>query len=979
MRESQGTAAGGGASGRLRIEVLGPVSVRCGTTSLDAGPVRRQAVLVALVLRRSGPVSYGQLLDDVWGTHPPETGHRVLPSYVFALRKALDPQGAGPKASVIRSGGGGYRFVLDTFELDIAELDAHTQAARRAKDAGDLATATDRFTAALALFRGEPLAGLPGPFAQGERHLLTTRRSALQAGRLECLVGLGRAGDTLDELAALTLSDPLNEPLSALRMRALYAVERQDEALKVFEATRVRLADELGVSPGTQLRRVHEAVLRRDDAFLLGPAPVRPARARRVVNDLPGAATQITGRTHELGKLTAPSPSGSVSVVTVDGTAGVGKTTLVLQAAHQLRSDYPDGSLYVNLQAYSEDRRSLAPERALRRLLRSLGEPSEEASDLDELTAAWRTATSSLRLLLVLDDAAGARQVGPLLPAGPGSRVLVTGRRRLADLDADLRITLEPLETGGSVALLGRLAGKERAEREPEALLELARLCDGLPLALRIVGARLQTRPTWTLAYMVDRMAGDEGRFGELSAGDRSVEAAFRLSYEQLPPGLRHGFRVLGIAPTAEVDRLGTAAMLGCPAAEAEEVLEGLVDASLLQQPGPGRYRLHDLVRTHARRLARTIPAEEASARAAVLRVYLDAGRIASDWGSDGFPTGPQPTGTAFSDWKEAEKWLDAAGAELPDVVTYAAALGETDHACWIAEALSDYLLRRGRYHECRAALETALALADEATDRRMAAALRSCMGMIDFYQGRFAEARTWFAAALRISRQAAQPREEARALTGLGATDLNSGRGEEAAGPLVTAVALAEAEGDRWLAGLSLGTLGMMYHVQGHNAAALDCLGRAYLHAEASDRPHLVSRALCGIADVQLALGRHDTARDMFRRAMDLIAQDDGLFQALLLTRLGTAEEGTGDADSALAHHHEALARHDLLDPVAEPQYYRLEMDIRCRLGQTYAATGRRREAREQFQAALAVPGAEAHIFEHARAEAGLLASGTA
>ncbi|MFC9862528.1 MULTISPECIES: AfsR/SARP family transcriptional regulator [unclassified Streptomyces] len=973
---SEGTLAGGRSTGRLRIDVLGPVSARRGTARLDIGPVRRQAVLATLVLSQGRTITREHLLDSVWGTRPPATGRRVLPSYVYPLRKALDPEGTIPKTSVIRGDGSGYRFVLDDTDLDTADLRAHTDAGRRARDAGDLATATDRFTAALALFTGEPLDGLPGPFAQAERQQLSQRRGALQAERLECLIRLGCPGDALDELAALTLSDPLNEPLSALRMRALYAVERQDEALKVFEAMRVRLADELGVSPGKQIRRVHEAVLRRDDAFLLDPAPARPARARRVVNDLPGAAAQLTGRTDELGRLTAPSPSGSVSVVTVDGTAGVGKTTLVLQAAHQLRSDYPDGSLYVNLQAYSEGRRSLAPQRALRRLLRSLGEPS----DLDELTAAWRTATSSLRLLLVLDDAVGARQVGPLLPAGPGSRVLVTGRRRLADLDADLRVTLEPLETGGSVSLLGRLAGKDRAEREPEALLELARLCDGLPLALRIVGARLQTRPTWTLAYMVERMAGDEGRLGELSAGDRSVEAAFRLSYEQLPPPLRHGFRVLGIAPTAEVDRLGTAAMLGCPAADAEEVLEGLVDASLLQQPGPGRYRLHDLVRTHARRLARTIPAEEIPARTAVLRLYLDAGRIASDWGPDGFPTGPQPTGTAFSDWKEAEKWLDAAGAELPDVVAYAVALGETDHACWIAEALSDYLLRRGRYHEYRSVLETALALADQTSDRRMAGALRNCMGAIDCYQGRFAEARTWFTAALRISRQGAQAREEAFALAGLGITNLGSDRNEEAALNLAAAVALAEAEGDRWVAGLSLGTLGMMHHRQGHNGAALDCLGRAYLHAEAGGRPLLVSRALCGIADVQLALGRHDAAKDLFRRALDLISQNfDRVLQALLLARLGSAEEGAGDVDGALAHHHEALARHSFLEPSTEPHYYALEMDIRCRLGQTYATAGRLREAHEQFRAALAVPGAETHALEHARAEAGLRASGTA
>ncbi|MFG3527433.1 BTAD domain-containing putative transcriptional regulator [Streptomyces sp. NPDC047917] len=936
--------------------------------------MRRQAVLVALVLRRSGPVTYEQLLDDVWGTHPPKSGHRVLPSYIFALRKALDLPGAGPKTSVIRSGGGGYRFVLDNLELDTAVLEAHTQAARRAKDAGDLATAADRFTAALALFRGEPLTGLPGPLARGERQLLTARRRSLQAGRLECLVGLGCACDTLDELATLTAADPLNEPLLGLRMRALYAVERQDEALKAFATMRVRLADELGVDPGQQLQRVHEAVLRREDAFLLGSTPARPARIRRVVNDLPGSVGHIDGRTHELNLLTAPAPSDTVSLTTVDGTAGVGKTTLVLHAARQLRTDYPDGCLHADLRAHSEEQQSLTPQRVLRRLLRTLGEPNSEAlSDLDELTAAWRTATSSLRLLLVLDDVANARQAAPLLPAGPGSRVLITSRRRLVELDTDLRITLEPLEASGAVSLLRHLVGHERADSEPEAMGELARLCDGLPLALRIVGARLQTRPTWTPAFLVERMAGDEGRLAELSAGDRSVEAAFSLSYDQLPQRLQRAFRTLGLVPTAEFDKLALAAMLGCPPDEAENVLEGLVDVSLLQQPGPGRYRFHDLVRVHARRLAQATPEEQAPARTALLRLYLDAGRLASDWGPGGFPTGPQPDDTPFSDWQHAERWLDTAGTELPDVVAHAAELGEADHACWIAEALADFFLRRGRYHECRATLETAFGCADEATDRRMAPALRSGMGMIDLYQGRFEEGRTWFATALYISRQNGEAREEARALAGLGAAAFNLGRGEEAIPQLTDALVLSERVDDRWLTGMTLSVLGTIHHHHGRIETALDCFGLAYTHAETSGRPNLLSQTLYCIGEVHLSQGRNREAYGMFRRALDQVAQSAPTFQhAHLLARLGTAQETT-DPDKALSLHHEALSLHEQLDPLKEPHYDRLEMDIRCRLGQTYATAGRLREGREQFLAALAIPGAESHVFEHARAESGL------
>ncbi|MGW6686391.1 NB-ARC domain-containing protein, partial [Streptomyces sp. NPDC054961] len=366
--------------------------------------------------------------------------------------------------------------------------------------------------------------------------------------------------------------------------------------------------------------------------------------------------------------MTTPWPSDSVSVVAVDGPAGVGKSALVARAAQRIRDRYPDGCLFVDLHAHSTARQKLSPQRVLRRLLRSTGVDDREVpNDLDELTAVWRSVTSSMRLLLVLDDALGVRQIRPLLPAGPGSTVIVAGRQRLAGLDADRRITVETLGSEDATRLIQHIVGQGRTDQEPEATRELVRMCDGLPLALRIAGTRLQTRPAWTLAYLVERMTGDEHVLGELSAGDRSVEAAFRLSYDQLSPAQQEGFRTLGLAPTVEFDLRVPAAMLGWSPQETEQVLEGLVDTSLLQQSRPGRYRLHDLVRVHARRLADATPAAAGAARTAALRLYVDAGRTASTWGSGAFSTGPQSGRAPFTDWRQAALWLDSAGAELVD------------------------------------------------------------------------------------------------------------------------------------------------------------------------------------------------------------------------------------------------------------------------------------------------------------------------
>ncbi|MFD9002040.1 BTAD domain-containing putative transcriptional regulator [Streptomyces sp. NPDC059582] len=952
---------------------------------MDLGPVRRQAVLAALVLRADTRVSHERLLDDLWEGQPPGSGHKVLPSHVHPLRKALDVTGAGPTESVIRSGKGWYRFVGHAVRLDVTELDERAAEARHAKVSGDVTTAMDRYSEALALFRGEPLTGLPGQRAHAERQRLQERRLSLRLERLECLVLLERSPDTLDELAALSTSDPLNESVLALRMRALYASGRQAEALSSYQDMRGRLREELGVDPGKELRRTYDAVLHQDADRLLGPAGVARSavvptrtRRRRTINELPGDAGHLIGREAELAQFVTPAAPGSVSIVTVDGTAGVGKTALVVRAARELSAQYPDGCLFVDLRAHSTQRRQ-SPEQALQRLLRSLGTATGELpSDLDELTAAWRATTSSLRLLLVLDDALDADQVRPLLPAGAGSRVLVAGRRRLAELDADRRVTLEPLPSGEAASLLTHIIGEERAGREPEATRRLVGLCDGLPLALRIAGSRLQNRGTWTVEYLVGRMADDEHLLGELSVGDRSVEAAFRLSYDQLAPEQQRVFRALGLTPTVEFDLLAPATMLDRPSHDTERILESLVDTSLLQQPRPGRYRLHDLVRVHARRLAEAAPGEAVAARKAAFRLYLDAARVTSDWGPAGFPTGPRPAEAPFTRWEDAEAWLDAAGNELVDVVGYAASLGEADYACWLAEALCDYFVRQGRYHESQTALEIALAHVDEATDRRMATALPNCLSYTAVYQGRYRESRAYATKALDLSRRRTDALDEARSLTLLGAIDLSVGKDELAITHLTAAVDLARRMRNDWVASIGLVTLGLVHQFRRRNEEALACFAGAHAHAERDGRPRVLGRTLTCAADVLLRLGHYGEAKSRFRQAVALGEQVGDVFLcARSLTRLGTAERGEGNPLAAIALHHQALLQHQLLNPLTDPSCDWLEMDIRSRLGHAYLATGRVREAHEQFRAVLEVHSTRAHRVDRAGRAAARLEDG--
>ncbi|RSM52576.1 AfsR family transcriptional regulator [Amycolatopsis sp. WAC 01376] len=946
---------------RLRFELLGPLRAWHGETRLDLGPVRQQAVLAALLLRPDVTVSHYELTDGLW-EKPPESN--VLPVYVRRLRQCLDTSGQKPRDSVIVSDRGGYRFASGGVRLDVVRLEEIAVVAAAAEEADDLVTAVDTFADALRLFHGEPLTGLPGAFVQGERRRLEERRLLLLRRKLRAQLKLGRFDEVIGELSALVSADPPSEPLAALLMRALYGGGRQAEALEVFTDVRERLIEQLGVEPGEELRQVQEAVLRGDET-LLGVTPRREP-SRRIRNELPATNGELVGRDRELALLVEDGDPESVSVDAVDGVPGAGKTTLAVRAAHRLRESYPDGALFVDLHGYTEGREPVKPERVLRRLLRAVGvEDGAMPDDLDELAASWRAATSQLRLLLVLDNAESAGQVRPLLPSGPGSRVLVTSRRRLSGLDADRRVSLGALGLEAAEKLLGRIVGAPRAEGERFAVRALAGLCGRLPLALRIAGARLQNRPMWTFKDLVDRMSDDERRLGELTAEDRSVEVALRLSYEQLRPAEQNAFTVLGLSPTPEFDRLSVAALLDSSPAEAERQLESLVDASLVQEPASGRYRLHDLVAVYARRLAGEMPEDAAdAARKRVYGLYLSAARRASEWGVARFPL---ESGGAFTGQRDASAWLDAVG-DLPEVVTQAAEAGLDGLACSIAEGLVDYLARQQRYHECRTALQIALPLAEQAEDERLVSSLRFCLGYAYASQGQLDRARGCFDDALRAGQASGDRGVEARALGGLAMADLIAGRHDLAIPGTRRVMILADEVGDRWLAERSLSALGYLAYLQGEHEEALAHLGRARELSEEIGSAGMLARVLCHIGTVQLEIGRFAEAALDFRRSVELAEETtDGLLIATALARLGAAELELGNLDAAFELQRRALTA------VTEETIAGMESEIRNRLGRTHLAAGDPVAAKEHFEWVLTTIGSDGDSLQRSLALEGL------
>ncbi|MFI9645044.1 BTAD domain-containing putative transcriptional regulator [Streptomyces sp. NPDC052040] len=605
-----------------RFRVLGAVTVEVGGDRVTSGPPQRQAVLAALLLRCGAVVCLDQLLTDVWGDESPLSAARILRTHVWQIRRQVGPE-------LLESVGDGYRLTVDPEHVDAHRVQDLVNSAAQAQHGSRVEECSRLLAQAVALWHGDPLAGVPGPFAETERERLGELRFTLQEKRMAVDVSLGRYGRVIPELLAFTQQQPFREGPYGSLMRALYAAGRQAEALSVFARARRVLGEELGIEPGPQLRSLHERVLA-DDRTLAAPhlpeslaelacegwsvkrtlsradggGTVRPAQLAPDVSDFSGRRTLVA----ELCAILAEGPPHALPVVSVSGMAGVGKSTLAVHVAHRVKDRFPGGSLHVDLRG--SRREALDPGEALGGFLTALGIPAHavppQCADRARL---FRSVLEDRAVLLVLDDARDAAQIEPLLPGSARCAVVVTTRRHhLTGLAVVRHAPLGVFGIEESCELLGRIVGEERLGRETPAARRLVTACGNLPLAVRIAGSRLAARPAWEVAHLADRLEDERLRLSELGHGPTTVTASFARSHRLLNEWQDDALRRLA-ALDAPLIRPGDAATaLSLSGEETRALLESLTDAALLESASPGDYRFHPLVRAFARALPPRIP-----------------------------------------------------------------------------------------------------------------------------------------------------------------------------------------------------------------------------------------------------------------------------------------------------------------------------------------------------------------------------------
>ncbi|MFI5545282.1 BTAD domain-containing putative transcriptional regulator [Streptomyces sp. NPDC051815] len=912
----------GPGGGESRFAVLGPVRAWRGTEALPSGTPQQRALLAVLLLRDGRTATAPELIDAIWGEDPPQQALATIRTYASRLRKVVSP-------GLLVTESGGYAIRLrSAATLDLGVARGLAADAEGARAAGDRTLARTLLSRALDLWEGEPLAGVPGPHAETERTRLAEWRLQLLETRLDLDLEVGHHAEAVSELTALTAAHPLRERLRELLMLALYRSGRQAEALAVYADTRRLLADELGVDPRPELSALQQRILNadadlaraEDPAPAAATAPVRPAQLPATVPDFTGRSSFVA----ELGAILSGGAQDQVMAVSaLAGIGGVGKTTLAVHVAHAARPHFPDGQLYVDLQG--TEARPAEPEAVLGSFLRALGTPDTAIPDSPaDRAALYRSTLDGRRVLVLLDNARDAAQVRPLLPGTAGCAALVTSRVRMAGLAGAHLVDLDVMSPDEALQLFTRIVGEERVRAERQAALAVVGACGFLPLAIRIAASRLASRRTWTVSVLAAKLADERRRLDELQTGDLAVKATFELGYGQLEPAQQRAFRLLGLADGPDVSLSAAAAVLDLPEYDTEDLLEALVDCSLLESAAPGRYRFHDLVRLYARACAERDEQPPSSREAALDRLldfYLAtaSGVYALERPGDRLPAHLSDThypGLVFAEPRAALDWLYAEADPLLACVRQASVRGGDSPSpvlrravdlLWAAKDLAESGANSKQYESAAVALRDA---AQAAKDPYAEGRARTTLTNVHLVAGRFTEADDEAREATALAREAGDPLPSCWAPNDRGIIALYQARYADGERYLREAIEGFRADGNHVGEASALCNLSRIHVELGHLSSAIDL---AQQGIAIYDRMGLSLRLANGRYALGIALtqaGRLAEALSELAEALSLFHENrQPLWEGVTHFRLAEAHLAARRPTLAAAHAEQAIA----------------------------------------------------------------------
>ncbi|MFI9383127.1 BTAD domain-containing putative transcriptional regulator [Kutzneria sp. NPDC052558] len=697
----------------LTIRLLGPVRVELGTEVLESGPPQQQATLAVLALNAGTPTPVEQIAAAIWGDRQPSSAYGTVRTCVYRLRKILNGDDAR-----IESSSQGYLLRTAPDVIDLRRFEALVDEARSDKATRERA---DRLRAAIDLWRGDAFAGLCGEYFEDRRTRLAGERLTAVQDWCEAALELDQADRTVAALHELIATDPFQERSHELLMLALVRLGQRAEALEVYDRIRRRLADELGIDPGPRLRELHERVLRSDPTLLHAPEPVEPAYTP-IPAQLPSDVMAFSGRDDEV----ADALAAAAPVTLIHGTAGIGKTTLAVHVAHLIAADFPDGQLFVNLQGFYHNMSPVPPSTAIRSLLEGLGVPTAQVpDDLPAQTAYYRSVMAGKRCLIVLDNARDSQQVLPLLPGNARCAVIVTTRTMLTQLVMATGahvIELDLLSPAAAEQFLRARLGSRRVDAEPAAVRQIVAKCARLPLALAITAARAALRPRLPLAGIVDELADAHSSLDAFASPDPDldVRSVISWSYIALSPEAARLFRMLSLHPGMAFDLAVAANLFGAKRSVVAPLVEELIGAHLIEQPGPRRYSWHDLIRAAA---AEELAKHEEDAKPAFSRLldyYLrSTSSVAAMFSKNHHlppfrapePLAPEPD--TFTDYKAAFDWLSERYTTVLELIEQACRHGHPATAWRLAWCIRHFQDRQGHWRDSLAVQTTALKAAE--------------------------------------------------------------------------------------------------------------------------------------------------------------------------------------------------------------------------------------------------------------------------